>query len=207
MTPSDEEHNDFQAGFFAREKNAWRALLLYIALLYATLTLTYDLYISVFNMLGETWVRRGLLTIFLGIGVALLAPLGKRLRRDPRRTLPLALIIGVLIYSMWDIDVPANQIHFLQYGPLTVLVVEALRFRIQDRQIYPCTALLVLLVGIGDELLQSFLPERRFDPHDVVLNVLAGVLTLGFLGFVWATSPKTSVSASGRKDSVIFRVI
>ena len=185
MTPSDEGHNDFQAGFFSREKNAWIALLLYIALLYATLTLTYDLYISVFNTIGETWVRRGLLTIFLGIGAALIGPLWKRLRQDPRKTLALALIIGVLIYSMWDIEVPANQIHFLQYGPLTVLAVEALRFRIQDRQIYPCTVLLVLLVGMGDELLQSFLPDRRFDPHDVVLNALAGVLTLGFLGFVW----------------------
>ncbi len=196
MTSSDELHRDFLEGFFSREKTAWIALLLYIALLYATLTITYDLYLAVFNTIGQTWVRRGLLAIFLCIGAALAGPLWKRLRQDPLRIVPLALIVGALIYSMWDIQVPANQIHFLQYGPLTLLAVEALRFRIRDRQIYPCTILLGLLVGVGDELLQSVLPERRFDLHDVVLNTLAGVLTLGFLGLVWRGERRSGNNAA-----------
>ncbi len=62
--------------------------------------------------------------------------------------------------------------------------MEALRFRVRDRNVYLWTFLLVSLIGVGDELLQGLLPDRRFDTKDVVVNALAGLLALVFVGFV-----------------------
>ena len=71
-----------------------------------------------------------------------------------------------------------------QYGPLTVLVLDALRFRFHDRYIYVWALAVVALIGVGDEFLQGLFPDRRFDLHDVILNSLAAALTLAWVGWV-----------------------
>ena len=106
-----------------------------------------------------------------------------RLPRTPS-TYATVGIIGLLIYYAMAIeDIPANRIHFFQYCPLAILGLEALRFRVPDRNVYLWTFLLVSLIGVGDEFLQGLLPDRRFDTKDVVLNSLAGLLALTFVGF------------------------
>ena len=61
--------------------------------------------------------------------------------------------------------------------------MEALRFRVRDRNLYLWTFLLVSLIGVGDEFLQGLLTDRHFDTKDVVVNALAGLLALAFVGF------------------------
>ncbi len=180
---SDRTRPLFENGIFRTEKAAWIVLGVYTILLYATLTLTYDLYIAVFRELGKKSVAQGIYGISALCGLALLAFAFMRLPRKSS-TYGTMAVIGVLIYWAMSVeDVPANRIHFFQYCPLGILALEALRFRFHDRDVYLWAFLLVGLIGVGDEYLQGLLPDRHFDGKDVMLNALAGLLALAFVGF------------------------
>jgi hypothetical protein len=42
----------------------------------------------------------------------------------------------------------------------------------------------VTLIGLGDESLQAIVPKRHFGLLDLVVDLVAGLLTLAFIGFV-----------------------
>ena len=173
----------FQRGIFRSEKTAWITLVVYTILLYATLTLTNDLYRATFDWLGKSTVSQGIYAIAGLIALALLIFVWRRLPGTPSAYATLG-IIGLLTYYAMSLEyIPANRIHFFQYCPLAILGLEALRFRVPDRNVYLWTFLLVSLIGVGDEFLQGLLPDRYFDTKDVVLNSLAGLLALAFVGF------------------------
>ncbi len=183
MEPERQDSPLFETGIFRNEKTAWISLAVYTTLLYSTLTLTYDLYKATFDWLGESTISQGIYAIASLIALAVLIFMWLRLPRTPS-TYATVGIIGLLIYYAMAIeDIPANRIHFFQYCPLAILGLEALRFRVRDRNVYLWTFLLVSLIGVADEFLQGLLPDRRFDTKDVVLNSLAGLLALTFVGF------------------------
>ncbi|MFQ5740664.1 MAG: VanZ family protein [Acidobacteriota bacterium] len=188
-------------GLFSSPRRAWAAVTVYVLFLYTTLTLTYELYIWVFDWLGGAWVRHLLTLVFALLGIALLLLLLLRLPRRPGPYLIFAAIVLAGSYCLYIQKAPANQIHFLEYGPLTVLVLDALRFRCRKRSIYAWTLLLVASIGIGDELLQGMLPQRHFALEDVLLNTLAGVLTLAFMAGVMGGEnyPGFHISRLGRR--------
>ena len=174
----------FQRGIFGSERTAWIALVVYTILLYSTLTLTNYLYRATFDWLGKSTVSQGIYTTAALIALALLVFVWLRLPRTPSACATLG-IIGLLTYYTMSLEyIPANRIHFFQYCPLAILGLEALRFRVRDRNVYLWTFLLVSLIGIGDEFLQGLLPGRHFDTKDVVVNALAVLLALAFVGFV-----------------------
>jgi hypothetical protein len=118
------------------------------------------------------------------LGLVLLGLLVWKLPRRGGAYLAFSMIALVTGYALYLESVPANRIHFLQYAPLTILVLDALRFRCRDRYIYVWVLAVVALIGTGDEFLQGLFPDRRFDLHDVILNSLAGALTLAWVGWV-----------------------
>ena len=183
MAPNRQDSPLFQRGIFGSERTAWIALVVYTNLLYATLTLTNDLYRATFDWLGKSTVSQGIYAIAGLIAVVLLVFVWLRLPRTPS-TYAAVGIIGLLTYYTMSLEnIPANRIHFFQYCPLAILGLEALRFRVRDRNLYLWTFLLVSLIGVGDEFLQGLLPDRHFDTKDVVVNALAGLLALAFVGF------------------------
>ena len=183
MEPGHRDSLPFQRGIFASERTAWMVLAVYTVLLYCTLTLANDLYRSTFDRLGKATVSQGIYAIATLIGLALLVFVWLRLPGAASTYATLG-IIGLLVYYTMSLDnVPANRIHFFQYFPLAILALEALRFRFRDRNVYLWTFVLVGLIGVGDEFLQGLLPGRHFDTKDVVVNALAGLLALAFVGF------------------------
>ena len=184
MAPSRQDSPLFQRGIFGSERTAWITLVVYTLLLYATLTLTNDLYRATFDWLGKSAVSQGIYAIAALIALALLVFVWLRLPRTPATYATLGTIGLVVYYTMSLEYIPANRIHFFQYCPLAILGLEALRFRVPDRNVYLWTFLLVSLIGVGDEFLQGLLPDRHFDTKDVVVNSLAGLLALAFVGFV-----------------------
>ena len=181
MAPNRQDSPLFQRGIFGSERTAWIALVVYTTLLYATLT--NDLYRATFDWLGKSTVSQGIYAIAGLIAVVLLVFVWLRLPRTPS-TYAAVGIIGLLTYYTMSLEnIPANRIHFFQYCPLAILGLEALRFRVRDRNLYLWTFLLVSLIGVGDEFLQGLLTDRHFDTKDVVVNALAGLLALAFVGF------------------------
>jgi hypothetical protein len=169
---------------FSTERRAWTAVALYTAVLYATLTIAFDLYVSVYDRVGRAtvswWMNFGLGVA--GLAVAVLAVRLYRPRLSGYAVLAAAAL--VVAFCLETLAVPAKRFHFAQYGPLALLVFDALRFRFQGRDLYIWSLWVVFLIGLGDELLQAALPTRHFGLVDLAVNVTAGAIVLAMIGWV-----------------------
>ena len=152
--------------------------------LYATLTLAYDIYVWFFDRLGKAFMSSFMIWMYLPLGLALLVFLLFFLPRRPVAYLVFLLICLAVVGCLNWLTIPAKRFHFLQYGPLTLLVFEALRYRFQGRSLYLWTLVAVTLIGVGDETLQAVLPRRHFGYIDILVNSTAGLLTLAFIRWV-----------------------
>jgi hypothetical protein len=100
-----------------------------------------------------------------------------------RRRLPVAdaamllVVTTVLVIWTWRLmGQPEEAVHFLEYGVLGVLLFRALRTGIQDSSVFVAGALIGILVGIFDEIIQWLVPGRFWDFRDIVLNGGASIL-------------------------------
>jgi len=171
-------------GLLNSEKKAWLATAIYLAFLYSTLTVAFDLYVSIFDRIGRESMSWWMNTAIAAAGLAVIAATIIRIRPSASGYAALLLIGLTLAFCLAHLPIPAKRFHFFQYVPLTLLVFHALRFRIRDHTVYIWTMVLVTVAGLGDELIQWALPDRHFGVLDLVLNSTAGLLALVFLGFV-----------------------
>ena len=171
----------WQQGIFRRERSAWIVFALYTIFLYSTLSLAFDLYVSVYQKLGREVVSTWMNVSFVLVGLVLLLWVLPAYRPSKWGYGVLVLIGGVVAFCLWTLTVPAKRFHFFEYAPLTLLAFEALRFRLGGRRLMLGTIVAVALVGLGDELIQASLPDRHFGFLDLAVNLTAGVLTLLFI--------------------------
>ena len=78
----------------------------------------------------------------------------------------------VLFVGVLDLEVPAERIHFLEYGLLGFLVTKAIR-KLNWKSI-SLALLFVLGIGAIDEVIQWLLPNRVGDLRDVIMNSVGG---------------------------------
>jgi hypothetical protein len=156
----------------------WLAVVAWIVVIYTTIPFV--------RSLREYFVARWPAE-FIGIGVILVvvevcaAGLVLLWRRRPR--LPVAdaawliAIAAVLVIWTWRLmGQPEETVHFLEYGVLGVLLFRALGTHIRDSSVFAAGALIGILVGIFDEIIQWFVPGRYWDYRDIVLNGGASIL-------------------------------
>ena len=78
---------------------------------------------------------------------------------------------------------PEERSHVIEYGVLALLIHEALLERARQGRKVLFPALLAIaaasLIGILDEAVQAIVPNRVFDPRDILFNVLACVMAVG----------------------------
>ncbi len=101
MAPDGQDSPLFQQGIFGSERTAWITLVVYTILLYATLTLTNDLYRATFDWLGKSAVSQGIYAIAGLIATVLLVFVWLRLPRTPSTYATLAAIS-----HRWDLKRP-----------------------------------------------------------------------------------------------------
>ncbi len=82
-------------------------------------------------------------------------------------------IYGLVIYIL---ELPEEQVHFIEYGILSALIYLALTHDINNKSIYFLSSLIVFVFGAIDEVIQWVLPNRIFDIRDIVINGIAGIL-------------------------------
>jgi VanZ family protein len=75
-------------------------------------------------------------------------------------------------------EMPAERVHLLEYGAVGWLACRAMRHRFAGRDHATLSALLVLNIGLGDELIQGLIPRRYYDQKDVLVNGVAGILAV-----------------------------
>ena len=80
------------------------------------------------------------------------------------------------LFSSFYLRLPEERIHLVQFGLLGMLACPSLKGREDNGWIWLWKPLLfVFLVGLSDEVLQWFLPDRVFDLRDIFFNTLGGI--------------------------------
>jgi hypothetical protein len=175
-----------------RVVNRWLPVVVWITVIYTT--------IPVVRRLREAFVARwpaeligyGVMAVVVAVTAA-----GILLLRRRRRRIELADALWLLgvstILLLWTrrlMGSPEEAVHFLEYGVLGVLLYRALRTRIPDDTVFFAAALIGLLVGTVDEIIQWVVPGRYWDYRDIVLNGGASVL---IQIAIWRLAPRPSM--------------
>jgi hypothetical protein len=163
----------------ARERRLWGWTLAVVVAIFSTLGLAATLA----GMLRD----RGLIDnfFFFCFLLVLTAIVTQGLKTQPRG-IEIGVALGVaatylLVIARMAIPA-AERTHLIEYGVVAILIFEALTERKSQGRRVPTPALLTVLitalVGVLDECIQAFLPNRVFDPQDILFNVLAAVMAV-----------------------------
>lgn len=97
----------------------------------------------------------------------------------------IGVILGVAaayILVFVRMAIPEERTHLIEYSIVGIFIYEALTERANHCGRVPVPALLAFLVtallGILDECIQILLPNRIFDPLDILFNVFAGFMAI-----------------------------
>ena len=175
-----------------RERRLWAWTLLVVVAIYATLGLASTLarllrdvgllhessavvmFLAGMVLVGATIVTRGLKVRPGGVEVAV------------------ALGVAAAYFMVFvRIAILEERSHLIEYGVVAVLIHEALAERADQGRRVPVPALLAflaaVLVGVVDEGIQWFLPNRVFDPQDILFNALAAFMAIAAsVALAWA---------------------
>ena len=164
----------------------WLATISYIILIYLCLPITFDLvkWINARASLGKI-VNSSIVLILTTFAFAVSLKLLKAKR--------IKILTGLLSCSfllmigLMNIKLPVERIHILEYGFLAVLACGAFQFDFSKRKSAVASLCFAALVGLFDEVIQYYLPNRFFEMRDVMLNVAGAVLGLVFYGIYQGT--------------------
>ncbi len=160
-----------------RERRLWLWTLAVVVAIYSTLGLA--------GMVAGALGDDDLAAAFFVLGMLLV---GATVVTQGLKARPGGAEIGValgvaVVYLMvlFRMTIPERS-HLIEYGVVAVFIYEALAERAAQGRRVPVPAVLAVLatslVGMLDEFIQLFLPNRVFDPLDMVFNFLAAAMVI-----------------------------
>lgn len=162
-----------------REKKLWIAVLIVLLGIIAVLFFGRPFA----GMLRE----RGMLANFFWLAIILVLStiLWHGVRKQPGK-LEIGLWIGIsAIYLLMFLRMasPEERSHLIEYSVLAIFVHEALKERKRSggkvsRPAWTALAI-TIIIGLADEAVQLFMPNRVFDSFDLLFNTLAASLAIG----------------------------
>ena len=174
----------------SRERWLWLGTLAVVAAIYSTLGLagTMARTLREFGLLdASTWV---LVAMFL-VGMMILTQ-GLQVRPGG---VEIAVMLGItaayVLLVLRSTASPAERTHLMEYGVVGVFIHAALVERVRQGRRVPLPPVIAVLVtaalGVVDEGIQWLLPDRVFDPVDMLFNLLAGTTSVGaVVALTWA---------------------
>ncbi len=110
----------------------------------------------------------------------------------------ISCLYGLILYI---VNVPEEQVHFIEYGILSALIYIALTHDIHNNvYVYFLSIHIVFAFGAVDEVIQWILPNRIFDIRDILINGIAGILVQLLIAMV--ISKRKAVLISHGRDYV-----
>lgn len=152
------------------------AALIWIALIYATTPLVPSIQRSLVSHYGYS-VYNYLYIVFIFFGcIAFFLILKQHAKQRLLSFLGLMIIFALYGMILPRLNYGVEKIHFLEYGFLAFLLVGSFQKYWQDILLFVWILILIFLISLGDEAIQSLIPNRVAEISDVWLNVLAGGL-------------------------------
>ena len=173
-----------------RERRLWLMSAAVVVAIYSTLGLAGSLagVLREFRLLDiSTWV---LLAMFL-VGATILTR-GLNVRPGGVEiTVMLGVAAVYLLLFLRSTASPAERTHLMEYGVLGVFIHAALTERVSQGRRVPlppvAAVLAAAVLGVVDEGIQWLLPNRVFDPVDMLFNFLAGTTSVAaVVALAWA---------------------
>ena len=173
-----------------RERRLWLWVLVVMVAIYATLGLA--------QRLAETLRERGLLDVSIGLFLLCMFLVAVTVVTQGLKVRPggaeVAVGVGVAaayLLVLTRMTVPTERSHLIEYGVVGVLIYEALTERKSQGRRVPLPPVLAVLVTVAlgalDEGIQWLLPNRVFDPVDILFNLLAGTMAVAAsVALTWA---------------------
>jgi len=96
--------------------------------------------------------------------------------RQPRAYQLLAVIVILYLVCLQDMPDPISRIHLVEYSILMWLLFLALKTDFVGLKLYGLAISMLFIIGLVNEFLQLFLPQRVFDINDIFNNMLGGYL-------------------------------
>lgn len=162
-----------------REKEwvSWLYVVLWTLLIFATVPLARSLSEFVREHWGrETFTSLVLAALVLALGLAALVLVRSR-TASKANYFWLGLVgFTYAAYTLHLWNAPEEALHFIEYGVLSILAFRALSHRNRDPSIFIIAALIPIIAGTLDEVIQWFTPRRVFDYRDVGFNAISGCL-------------------------------
>jgi len=175
-----------------RERRYWLCAFVVVAGIYSTLGVAPKIagILREHNLL-ETAFALGMILV-----VATIVTNGLNARPSGVEITVILGIAAVLLLMFVRMEVTLEErTHLIEYGVLSVFILEALSERARMSQLLVAPPLLAIAltaaVGVFDECIQAILPNRVFDPLDILFNILAGA-TAVVASMVLAWARKTA---------------
>ena len=186
-----------------RERRLWLWTLVVVGVLYSTLGVTPMVAASpLFRNLNAALFLLGMILVGATIIVR-----GLKIRLTG---LNLSILLGVVAtYVLVFVRFTSTEerSHLIEYGVIAAFIHEALEERASRGRAVPFRSVLAVavtaLIGAVDEFIQHFIPNRVFDPVDIIFNTMAAVLavaTIAALGWAQRRTDSSRPSQSSRPD-------
>ncbi len=183
-----------------RERRLWVWTLVVVGVLYSTLWVTPMVAASpLFRNLNAALFLLGMMLVGATVVVR-----GLKLRLTG---LNLSVVLGVVAtYVLVFVRFTSTEerSHLIENGVIAAFIHEALEERASQGRFVPFRSVLAVLVtaliGVLDEFIQHFIPNRVFDPLDIVFNTMAAVLAVAAIAALGWAQKRTRTSRSDQTD-------
>ncbi len=187
--------------WFQNKSFVWSLIGCYVTFIYSILYIMRPILNFLKATLGS-YLNLSIVIIFLILlSLVLVHIISNRERYSVSQYLWFAFISCLYGLAIYIVDVPEEQVHFIEYGILSGLIYIVLTHDIHNN-VYVCflTVFIVFVFGAVDEVIQWILPNRIFDIRDILINGISGILVQLLIAMV--ISKRKAVLISHGKDYV-----
>ena len=158
----------------------WAAIFLYVSFIYATLGTGPVIWnwLSSFSGDKNTLV---LYSIYSATGAAFLFYIIFVKKEKSILNYLFLILLFYIYYSILEYaQYPREKIHIGEYSLLGIMVYNAMKIEFDrfNPKLYLYAALICMVIGAVDEVIQKILPNRVFDWRDIFMNGVSSVLVL-----------------------------
>jgi len=175
---------------------SWLVVLAWTVVIFITIPLARTIQREFERLFGSGgyFIAAGIIGVFFFLFVLIYIYRRRKVNISHRLGWFIALIIASVWLMKFQLQTPAEAIHFFEYGILSFFLFRACSHHVRDWLIYPISVFLLIMIASADEFLQWMMPGRYWDFRDIRLNLLAGMIVQAFIALV--------VRPSGIKISV-----
>ena len=184
----------------SRERRLWMWTLIVVGVLYSTLGVTPKVAAS---LLSKN-LNAALFVVGMMLVGATIISRGLKIRLSGAN---LGIVLGVVAaYVLVFVRFTSTEerSHLIEYGVVAAFIHEALEERARQGRPVPFHSVLAVLatalIGVVDEFIQHFIPNRVFDPQDIFFNAIAGAIAVAAISALAWAQKRTDSSRPTQSD-------